>query len=180
MKLIIYTQHEENYGAHDWDGQGTCPQYWKPKGGEIYVVRHVSERNAERIEKNGIPTLTALLTQRNDSFRESINGWGVFEDTAPECEDWESPIYLTYNTIAGAWRAERRIKNTADHCLHQGIEQKIQRWFLSDQGPSNYRCYYLLTNGKYCTAEDLPQELQRLADQSLDNINKNLARITAQ
>jgi len=29
MKLVITTQVYENYGVHDWDGRGECPQYWK-------------------------------------------------------------------------------------------------------------------------------------------------------
>ena len=37
MKLLITTQNYENYGAHDWDGVGECPQYWKAKGGSDYV-----------------------------------------------------------------------------------------------------------------------------------------------
>ena len=36
MKLMITTQIQENYGAHDWDGTGACPQYWKFKGGNDY------------------------------------------------------------------------------------------------------------------------------------------------
>jgi hypothetical protein len=39
MKLLINTQFMENYGAHDWDGVGECPQYWKFKGGEDYFFR---------------------------------------------------------------------------------------------------------------------------------------------
>lgn len=39
-KLLITTQVYENYGAHDWEGVGECPQYWKAKGGEDYVVRN--------------------------------------------------------------------------------------------------------------------------------------------
>ena len=31
MKLHITCQYMENYGAHDWDGQGECPQHWKFK-----------------------------------------------------------------------------------------------------------------------------------------------------
>ncbi len=42
MKLIIYTQYSENYGAHDWDGHGECPQYWKMKGGYDYVIKNFS------------------------------------------------------------------------------------------------------------------------------------------
>ena len=38
MMLVIDTQYMENYGAHDWDGQGECPQYWKAKGGSEYKV----------------------------------------------------------------------------------------------------------------------------------------------
>jgi hypothetical protein len=36
MKLHITCQYMENYGAHDWDGVGECPQYWKFKGGEDF------------------------------------------------------------------------------------------------------------------------------------------------
>lgn len=41
MMLVIDTQYMENYGAHDWDGQGECPQYWKMKGGEEYMVTNI-------------------------------------------------------------------------------------------------------------------------------------------
>jgi hypothetical protein len=36
--LVIQTQVYENYGAHAWEGEGECPQYWKPKGGSEYKV----------------------------------------------------------------------------------------------------------------------------------------------
>lgn len=38
LRLLASTQYEENYGAHDWDGNGDCPQYWKFKGGTDYLV----------------------------------------------------------------------------------------------------------------------------------------------
>lgn len=38
MKLVIITQVRENYGAHDWDGVGPVPQYWKNKGGSEYIL----------------------------------------------------------------------------------------------------------------------------------------------
>ena len=43
MKLVIHTQFKENYGAHDWDGKGECPQYWKFKGGSTYVVEVLNQ-----------------------------------------------------------------------------------------------------------------------------------------
>jgi len=37
-KLKIHSQYYENYGAHDWDGNGNCPQGWKPKGGHTFEI----------------------------------------------------------------------------------------------------------------------------------------------
>ena len=37
-EFCVCTQVQENYGAHDWDGKGECPQYWKFKGGNEYKV----------------------------------------------------------------------------------------------------------------------------------------------
>lgn len=36
--IIITTQYKENYGAHDWDGTGSCPQGWKNKGSYIFNI----------------------------------------------------------------------------------------------------------------------------------------------
>ena len=37
-KVIIDCQYKENYGAHDWDGTGACPNHWKMKGGFQFSV----------------------------------------------------------------------------------------------------------------------------------------------
>ena len=47
MIIVVHTQYKENYGAHDWDGQGECPQYWKFKGGSTYFVTDVSVAQAQ-------------------------------------------------------------------------------------------------------------------------------------
>jgi hypothetical protein len=36
--VVISTQFRENYGAHDWNGEGYCPQHWKSKGGDTYFI----------------------------------------------------------------------------------------------------------------------------------------------
>ena len=33
IRVVFQTQFRENYGAHNWDGEGECPQHWKSKGG---------------------------------------------------------------------------------------------------------------------------------------------------
>ena len=47
IRLVFQTQYLENYGAHCWDGEGECPQRWKPKGGSTYVVPCTPEQLAD-------------------------------------------------------------------------------------------------------------------------------------
>jgi hypothetical protein len=75
-KLLITTQVYENYGAHDWDGTGECPSYWKAKGGSDYVVKNVKANKATE-------TVMAVRSQiecDNYAFRESIIDWTIVAD----------------------------------------------------------------------------------------------------
>lgn len=164
MKLVIQTQIEENYGAHDWDGKGACPQYWKCKGGNTYVVRNISKRQAERINRDGIPNLTELITESNDGFREYIISTSVVEDDVKECEEWDTPIVLSYNVSAGQWKAECKRKNDTEHgYMHRAIEEHIQRWTLGKNGlHTGHMAYYKLCNGKLVTSAQLEAELESL------------------
>ena len=76
MKLLIQTQVFENYGAHDWDGKGECPQYWKAKGGNDYVVK-----NFQGNENQAVTVLRKKIEQQNDFFRECMISWNVVEDS---------------------------------------------------------------------------------------------------
>ena len=76
-KLLITTQVHENYGAHDWDGVGECPQYWKAKGGNDYVIRNFTDFG------NVTETVMALRSQvesDNEYFREYIINWEIVAD----------------------------------------------------------------------------------------------------
>ena len=72
-KLLITTQVYENYGAHDWDGAGACPQYWKAKGGSDYVVKNVNVNSVTET----VMALRGQIEQDNQAFREKIIGWEV-------------------------------------------------------------------------------------------------------
>jgi hypothetical protein len=99
MKLIIATQFRENYGAHDWDGQGQCPQHWKSKGGDTYVVENITKDQLNSILKHGIPTsLTSTIEHKDDYSMEYIISYEfINDDEKIPCEEWESPIFLSYN-----------------------------------------------------------------------------------
>lgn len=75
-KLLIQTQVMENYGAHDWDGEGSCPQYWKAKGGSDYVVRNIDVNRAADIAN----WAAGQIEKDNEYFREYVLGWEVVAD----------------------------------------------------------------------------------------------------
>ena len=80
MQLLITTQTQENYGAHDWDGEGSCPQYWKFKGGQDYKYDLGSvARNAEALAEL-VEALREQIEEDNDYYRNHIIGWEVVSD----------------------------------------------------------------------------------------------------
>jgi hypothetical protein len=80
LKLHLTTQYMENYGAHDWDGVGECPQYWKFKGGEDYFY---ALGDAGRSEE-ALAELVAVLRKRIEydevGARNYLVGYAVVED----------------------------------------------------------------------------------------------------
>jgi len=77
MKLLITTQNLENYGAHDWDGVGECPQYWKAKGGSDYVVKNFTNFNNTT---EVVMALRGQIEEDSEYFRSSIIDWEVVAD----------------------------------------------------------------------------------------------------
>jgi len=78
-KLYIYTQDQENYGAHDWDGKGECPQYWKMKGGEDFFVPNFEAKTDAQID-DAVIALRGTIEEDNMFFKRTIIGWSVVAD----------------------------------------------------------------------------------------------------
>ena len=99
MKLHIVTQVEENYGAHDWDGEGECPQRWKMKGGNDYLFDlGPAGRSAEALDELAELFRTKIGTS-NEGYREYIIGYGqVAADfqTDFECSQLEYDGVITF------------------------------------------------------------------------------------
>ena len=163
MKLAITTQHRENYGAHDWDGKGECPQYWKNKGGSIYVVSNISEKQAKRINRDGIPTLSRLLDNRNEYFEEFVIHFEVVADDAVVCEEWETPTELSY--VNGQWEAQEVMDNTIDGYMNKLISRRICTWTLAKGTwlDSDRTCTYVMTNGDIVKGSDVDAYLTKVA-----------------
>jgi hypothetical protein len=75
MMLVIRTQFMENYGAHDWDGEGECPQYWKMKGGSEYKVTNIPLN----IDYQEVVSM-ANVEKNNEYVREYILDWSIEGD----------------------------------------------------------------------------------------------------
>jgi hypothetical protein len=86
MKIVITTQFRENYGAHDWDGTGECPQYWKFKGGSEYIIEDVQQhvklndffgKKCEMI----VDSIRPKIEHKSEYAEEYILGWSIEEDS---------------------------------------------------------------------------------------------------
>jgi hypothetical protein len=84
MRILIETQYKENYGAHDWDGVGECPQYWKFKGGDEIIVEVDGFRFGDEFaDKKGqmiVDSMRDKIEYRSDYAEEYIIGWSFVED----------------------------------------------------------------------------------------------------
>jgi hypothetical protein len=100
MQLIIETQYRENYGAHDWDGKGECPQYWKNKGGYFYVVTGVYAEDCEAFPE--ILERAAKhfnLDVSSEYSQEFILDWEVTDDGVKTWDEWETPKEINLNIL---------------------------------------------------------------------------------
>jgi hypothetical protein len=103
MKLHITTQVYENYGAHDWDGKGECPQYWKAKGGSDYVIKNFKGGDEDAIK--AIFCLRNQIESDNEYIRENIISWNIVgNDYLTEFEqsqlDYEGQIRFPAKELA--------------------------------------------------------------------------------
>jgi hypothetical protein len=80
MKLHITTQYMENYGAHDWDGQGECPQRWKFKGGEDYFYQLGAVTPSEEHLAELVAVLRPRFEYDHEGARNYMIGYGVVAD----------------------------------------------------------------------------------------------------
>ena len=135
MKAIIQTQHLENYAAHDWDGEGECPQYWKPKGGSTYIFNCTIEEN---MDPEWWARVEAACTSKSDYFQEYSVGETVVDDidfrVSDHTPDWDAPYYgtikedrisfhrTTENRPMSGMRAEIAKEFTAYDVLDNGEE----------------------------------------------------------
>lgn len=116
MKLFINTQYLENYGAHDWDGRGECPQYWKCKGGDTYVL----DVDIEQAMSEGFyDSVFACIEHRSDYCEEYVLSSGLIDeidyDDSKVVEEWDTVIRARF--VNGVLECERDVKRYDDDAV---------------------------------------------------------------
>ena len=150
--LVIQTQHKENYGAHNWDGKGECPQHWKFKGGSTYFVTDLTSKQINKIAQGGIPTLEKLIEFKNEAFEEYILYWEIRDlgkngdGKGPICEPWETPIEFYFDK---GWKCRTHHTPSDEyHSWNSAIISKAEQWVPIVGGDrKNYACQYKTKNG---------------------------------
>lgn len=116
MKLVIRTQFRENYGAHDWDGKGECPQYWKNKGGDTYVIE-VSL--AEAMNPAFFDAVEQCIEFSNDYASETVYTETLLDevdfDPRTVVDEWDTYISAVYEN--GVLACERDVKRYDDDAV---------------------------------------------------------------
>ncbi len=142
--IIIHTQYRENYGAHDWDEKGECPQYWKNKGGETYVL------------DSGVNEFDFIsAVQHSSNYSEEFVIDSYESDDLPEHEEWAPPIFVT--TALNGWFLCNRTTPNIDGTMYRSeIESKYSSWKLgSDHKTDDHVVVYTMTNGDYVNSKNL-------------------------
>ena len=149
MKLVIKTQYEENYGAHDWDGQGECPQRWKMKFGDTYVFEELSSEFIEQYDD---------LSDFFDTYiNESSEGWKEYVVSSTFMDDdddigipeWETPtIIREENNFLYA-----SVDTLAQDYWEEGFVAKHESWIMWDKsvqpgGRSDYVVEWTTSDGR--------------------------------
>ena len=130
MKIVVQTQHMENYGAHDWDGVGECPQYWKAKGGDTYVVPKVTVAEAQSDQFWN--DLTVAIERDDEGFREYVIGMELVDDVDYDesniKSDWEAITSLVPVIQDGKRVFLATCLKEAEFYWRDGVTSTMEQW----------------------------------------------------
>lgn len=159
MKIVITTQYRENYGAHDWDGKGECPQSWRNKGGQFYVVENLTIEQANAFMENGIKDLYKLIEYKNIGSQEYVVSTQGYDDAETIVEEWETitSIQVTENGFV----ATVVTKNDEYGYMHKHIVEKRESFIMKEEGNrEDYRVEFLLQDGQVVDSNNICYHLK--------------------
>jgi len=158
MKIVIQTQHKENYAWNEDGSLGTGENaYWKFKGGDTYIVKCAfSEACDAEFRKSALDAVTS----ESDGFIEYVLDWQIIDDAdfveSDHVEEWETPTYMWFD--GDAWVCHKVTKNDEFGHMRFEISKKYETWVQSQDGErSEYELSFEMINGNYVLHEDLEE-----------------------
>lgn len=162
MKIVFQTQIRENYGAHDWDGQGECPQYWKYKGGNTYVVN--CDLN-QAMDKAFWERASNAVTEDGDYFEEYVISSELIDDIdyveSNHVREWDAPYYI--REIDGGFQVNRTEKNDSMGYMRSEIAKKYETYFIRNNQREDYQSSFEMINGQIIPYSELGTWLESYA-----------------
>jgi hypothetical protein len=155
MKIVITTQHRENYGSTD-------QPYWKFKGGDTYVVPNLSVKQVMQVKERGIPTLTELVSSSNSMFEEYVIDWSILDDDAVVCDEWETPFNLYWE--GSRWVARRTVVNGEHGYMRFEVASKTEEYVMLMGGDrADYKVSYTMKDGTVVTGDEVEAYFRKVA-----------------
>ena len=115
FSLVATFQVWENYGAHDWDGKGECPQYWKAKGGhEVVIAEGLSVADAMR----GSEYLRGMVMD--------------YINAGAEDREIHDSEYYRYDLID--WSLEERSESVVSEVYEAAVAGINEGWYEGEYG----------------------------------------------
>ena len=156
MKIVIQTQHLENYAAHE---EFTGAFHWKAKGGNTFILEGVNIDQAKD-EQFWIWLLDQIRDQ-SVYFEENIVSSELvddIEDNQQYCEDWETPIILRYaapNMLLASQYLDA--ETCQSHGMKSDITGKKMEWDQIKGKQENYSMRYQVDHDKWFTYQEYCQ-----------------------
>lgn len=166
MKLVIQTQHRENYAAHNSDYvHGKDAPYWKYKGGDTYVVEGVSIEDAQ--SEGFYELVFSLIEEKNEAYEEYVLGSDLIDtcdfDITNHVQPWETPIMIKFDGVQ--FHATKTSVNGEYGYMRPEIAQKVETWVMSNSttGRDSYESKLHLMDGSSMSYDEFSKYLDEVA-----------------
>jgi len=146
-KLVIQTQYQENYAAHNEDYvHGVDAPHWKFKGGSTYVLPNCGDADVDAV----VDAVEEYITWSNEASKEYITSAYVADWSDKVCEDWETVTEFTLLSDEPTFM--KVTDNRQDGYMRSEILEKIETWvgcLETESGRKDYKVEFLMEDGDF-------------------------------
>ena len=165
MAKIVQTQYRENYGAHDGDGTGECPQHWKNKGGSTYVVvGNASDEYIDNVIQSASEYSEEYIIHRKDVSEEYLAN--VDKEASIDFEPWEDRTYIYITAGSGVnCYPITEVRKSGFEDLRRGLASYTHTWEYASGAArtagdvGKYSVQYVFKNGMIANSEEQAREI---------------------